>query len=108
MSLTIVFSWKTIGLMAIHLVALNLIDVLMSFYAISTLGLIEVNPFAVSLPLWILAWKFGFCFIPVVCAYTLHKFKMENYLLLPLGASLILIEYYIFVVAFNVVNILSA
>lgn len=107
MSLTIAFSWKAIGFMAIPLVALNLLDVVVSFYAVIVLGFMELNPLAVGFPVWIFVLKFGFCLIPVVCAYVLHKFGMENYLLLPLGASLILIEFYALVVAFNVTNILG-
>jgi hypothetical protein len=93
--------------MTIILVTLNFFDVVSSFYVISVLGFIELNPLAVGFPIWIFVLKFGVCFIPVICAYVLDKFGMERYLLLPFLCSAILIEFYIFVVAFNVFNILG-
>lgn len=92
--------------MTIILVTLNLLDVLSSFYAINFLGLMELNPLAAGFPMWILVLKFSVCFIPVVCAYVLGKFRMEKYLLFPFVCSAILIEFYAFVVTFNVCNIL--
>jgi hypothetical protein len=81
--------------------------VIISFHAINALGFMEPNPLAVGFPIWIFVLKFGSCLILMVCVYVLHKFGMENYLLLPLGAPLILIEFYAFAVAFNVTNILG-
>jgi len=91
--------------MTIILVTLNFVDVLSSFYVTSVLGFMELNPLAVGFPIWIFVLKFGVCFIPVICAYILDKCGMERYLLLPFLCSAILIEFYIFVVAFNVFNI---
>lgn len=93
--------------MTIILVALNLVDAVSSFYAINVLGFTELNPLAVGFPVWIILLKFAICFIPMVCAYMLHKFSMENYLLLPFMFSAILIEFYAFVAAFNLRNILG-
>jgi hypothetical protein len=93
--------------MTIILVTLNFLDVLSSFYATNVLGFMELNPLAVGVPIWIFALKFGVCFIPVICAYVLDKFGMERYLLLPFVCSAILIEFYFFVLAFNVFNILG-
>jgi hypothetical protein len=93
--------------MTIILVTLNFIDVLSSFYVTNVLGFTELNPLAVGFPMWIFFLKFGVCFIPAICAYVLDKFGMEKYLLLPFVCSAILMEFYIFVVAFNVVNILG-
>jgi hypothetical protein len=93
--------------MTIMLVTLNLFDVLSSFYAINFLGFIELNPLAVGFPIWIFILKFSVCFIPMVCAYVLGKFGIEKYLFLPFVCSAILIEFYAFVVAFNVRNILG-
>jgi len=92
MSLTVAFSWKAIGFMEILLIALNLLDVIVSFYAVNVLGFMELSPLAVGFPVWVFVLKFGICLIPMVCACVLHGFGMENYLLLPLGALLILIE----------------
>ena len=104
---SLIFSWKDIGFITIILVKLNLLDVLLSFYAINFLGLMELNPLAAGFPIWFLVLKFSVCFIPVVCAYVLVKFGMEKYILLPFVCSAILIEFYAFVVAFNMRNILG-
>jgi hypothetical protein len=104
---SLAFSCKDISLMTIILVELNFLDALSSFYAISVLGFMELNPLAVGFPIWIFVLKFGVCFIPVICAYVLDKFGMEKYLLLPFVCSAILIEFYVFAVAFNVFNILG-
>ena len=93
--------------MTIVLVALNLLDVVSTFYAINYLGFAELNPLAEGFPVWLSVLKFGVCFIPIVCAYVLHKLGMENYLLLPFVFSAILIQFYAFVVALNVLNILG-
>lgn len=91
--------------MTIVLVALNLVDAVSSFYAINVLGFMELNPLAVGFPVWFVILKFAICFIPTVCAYVLHRFSMENYLLLPVVFSVVLIEFYAFVVAFNMYGI---
>lgn len=101
------FSCKDIGFMTIPLIALNLVDALLSFYAQNVLGFMELNPLAVGFPIWILVLKFGVCFIPLVCAYMFVKFGMNNYLLLPFVCSVILMDFYAFVVAFNISSILG-
>jgi hypothetical protein len=103
--LSLAFSWKEISFMSIILVALNLVDAVSSFYAINVLGFMELNSLAVGFPAWFIVLKFAICFLPTVCAYTLHRFCRENYLLLPVVFSLVLIEFYAFVVAFNMYNI---
>lgn len=92
--------------MTVLLITLNIIDVVLSFYANNVLGFMELNPFAVGFPIWIFVLKFGVCFVPLVCAYVLVKFGMNNHLFLPFFCSLILIEFYAFVVAFNISCIL--
>ncbi len=101
------FSWKDVGFMTIILISLNLVDMVSSFYAVGVLGFTELNPFAAGFPFWSMFLKFSVCFIPLVCAYVLHRFGMENYLLLPFVCSVVLIEFYAFVVAFNLGNILG-
>ena len=101
-------SYKEIGLVTSVLVTLNFLDVLVSFYAINVLAFMELNPLAVGFPFWIFILKFGVCFVPIVCAYVLDKFGMKNYLILPFLCSVILMEFYAFVVAFNMSNILGA
>ncbi len=97
-------SWKDIGYMVTILIALNLFDVVLTFYAINALGFAELNALAFDFPMWIFVLKFGICFSPWVCAYILHKIEMENYLLLPFLFSMILIEFYMVVVVFNLSN----
>ncbi len=94
--------------MTVILVTLNLADAISTFYAINVLGFSEMNPLAVGFPIWLGLLKFASCFIPLGCAYVLHKTNMENYLVLPLLFSAILIEFYTFVVAFNFGNIIRA
>jgi hypothetical protein len=101
-------SWKDIGGMGIILVILNFLDVVLTFYAINTLGFVELNHLAIGFPLWIFITKFGGCFVPFVCAYMLHKVEMEHYLLLPFICSLFLIEFYALVIALNVYTIFGA
>ena len=105
---SLAFCWQDIGLMAIILVSLNILDVFSTFYAINVLGFMELNPLAVDFPIWLSVLKFSVCFIPLICAYTLEKLKMKNYLLLPFAFSTILIEFYAFVVASNLQNNLGA
>jgi hypothetical protein len=93
--------------MTMLLITLNLTDVLLSFYAQNVLGFVELNPLALGFPIWIFILKFGVCFIPLVCAYVLAKFGMNNYLALPFVCSMILMEFYAFVVAFNISNVLG-
>lgn len=102
---SLAFCWQDIGLMAIVLVSLNVLDVLLTFYAINVLGCMELNPVALGFPVWFFVLKFGVCFFPPICAYVLEKLEMKNYLSLPFVFSAILITYYAFVVAFNVCNI---
>ncbi len=104
---SISLSYKDFGFMTWVLVTLNLLDVFLSFYAISVLAFVELNPLVVGFPIWIYILKFGVCFVPVVCAYVLDKFGMKNYFYLPFICSVILIEFYTFVVAFNMRNILG-
>lgn len=91
--------------MSIVLAALNLVDAVSSFYAINVLGFTEMNPLAVGFSVWFIILKFAICFLPTVCAYALHKSSRENYLLLPVVFSVVLIEFYAFVVAFNMYTI---
>ncbi len=93
--------------MVILVIALNLLDVVLTFYAITMLGFVELNPLAASFPMWLFLLKFGVCFIPLVCAYLLQKLGVENYLLLPFVFSTILIGFYACVVSFNIGNLLS-
>ena len=92
----------------IVLIALNIVDVVSTFYAVTLLGFIEINPLAVGFPAWIFVLKFGVCVVPVVCAYVLDKFRMQNYLLLPFVFSVALIEFYSFVVVSGVCKIFGA
>lgn len=105
--LTFAFSRKDISFMTIVLVALNVVDVVLTLYAANVLGFVELNPLAIGFPFWIFLLKFGSCFVPVVVAFVLDKFEMNNYLLLPFISSAVLIEFYTFVVAFNAYNILE-
>ncbi len=98
-------SWKDLSFMTSVLVVLNLLDTISSFYAVNVLGFIELNPVTAGFPIWIILLKFAACFIPTVSAYVLHKIDMEKYLLLPIVFSAILIEFYAFVIAFNVRSI---
>ena len=93
--------------MTVLLITLNLIDVLLSFYAQNAPGFIELNHLALGFPFWIFILKFGVCFVPLVCAYVLIKFEMNNYLILPFVCAVILIEFYAFVGAFNISSILG-
>jgi hypothetical protein len=104
---SLTFSCKDISFITGALVMLNIIDVLLSFYAHNVLGFMELNPLAIGFPILIFILKFGVCFIPFVCAYVLDKFGMKNYLLLPFVCSVILVEFYAFVVALNMSNILG-
>jgi len=104
----VVSSWRPVGFMAVLLVALNFFDVASTFYAVGVLGLVELNPLAVGFPVWLFLFKLGVCFVPVVCAYTLEKFGMGKYLVLPFVFSAVLIQFYAFVVAFNVGTLLGA
>lgn len=106
-ALPFTFSRKDISFMTIVLVALNIVDVILTLYAANVLGFIELNPLAIGFPFWIFILKFGTCFVPVACAFVLDRFEMNNYLLLPFIFSAVLIEFYTFVVAFNVSNILE-
>jgi len=99
------FSWKDMFFPTIVLVALNVIDVVSTFYAVVILGFVELNPLAVGFPAWIILLKFGVCLIPVVCAYVLDKSMMQNYMLLPIVFSIILIEFYTCIVVFGMRNI---
>ena len=78
------FCWKDIGLMAIIMISMNVLEVLSTFYAINVLGFMELNPLAAGFPIWLSVLKFGACFIPLICAYMLEKLEMKNYLVLPL------------------------
>ena len=103
--MSLAFSWKDMRFPTIVLIGLNVVDVVSTFYAVTTLGFIELNPFVVGFPAWIFVLKFGVCLIPLICAYVLEKFRMQNYLLLPFVFSVILIEFYGFVLASGVSNI---
>lgn len=91
--------------MTVVLFILNFVDAVSSLYAIDVLGFTEMNPLAAGFPIWFVILKFGICVIPTFCGYALHKLSMDNYLLLPVVFSLVLIEFYAFVVAFNMYNI---
>ncbi len=101
-----VFSWQDICFSTIALVVLNAIDVILTFYAVNILGFVELNPLVVGFPVWIFFLKFSVCFIPVFCAYILDKYRMQNYLLLPFVFSVLLIQFYCFVVVFGMCYIL--
>ncbi len=105
-SFSLVFSWKDMCFPTAVLVALNVIDVVSTFYAVGMLGFIELNPLVVGFPICVFVLKFSVCLIPVVCAYVLDKFRMQNYLLLPFVFSVILIQFYCFVVVFGMCYIL--
>jgi len=72
------------------------------------LGFVELNPLAVGFHAWIIILKFGVCLIPVVCAYVLDKYRMQNFILLPFVFSIILIEFYSYVVVSGMSNIFVA
>ena len=93
--------------MTIVLVALNFLDVVSTFYAVNVLGYVELNPLALSFPVWIFVLKFGICFVPIVCAYVLCKTGMENYLLMPFAFLAVLIGFYAFVVGSNLRSIIG-
>ena len=105
---SLAFRWQDIGIMAIMLVSLNVLDVFSTFYAIGVLGFTEINPLATGFPIWLSVMKFGACFVPMICAYMIEKLEMKNYMILPFAFSTVLIEFYAFVVAFNVHEILGA
>ena len=94
-------------MMTIVLVALNFLDVVSTFYAVNVLGYVELNPLALSFPIWIMVLKFGICFVPIVCAYALHKAALENYLLMPFAFLAVLIGFYAFVVGSNLHSIIG-
>ena len=104
----VVSSWRPVGFMAVLLVALNFFDVAATFYGVGVLGFVELNSLAVGFPVWVFLLKFGVCFVPVACAYVLEKFGMGRYLVLPFVFSAVLVEFYAFVVAFNVGTLLGA
>jgi hypothetical protein len=106
--LSLAFCWQDIGLMAILLVTLNVLDVFSTFYAINVLCFTELNPLAAGFPIWLYVVKFGACFIPLICGYMLEKLKMKNYLILPFVFSTVLIEFYAVVFASNMYEILGA
>lgn len=101
------FSLNDIGLLTAILVSLNFLDVILSVYAIRILNFVELNPLAIGFPVWIFVLKFSVCFIPMVCAYTLDKFEIKNYLFLPFIFLAILIQIYAFIIGFNLHNILG-
>ena len=101
------FSWKDISLLTVILVSLNLIDAVLSIYAITILGFAELNPYAIDFPLWIFALKFGVCFIPLVCTYTLDKIGNQNYFIFPFVFLAIMIQIYAFIIGFNLRSILG-
>jgi len=105
---SLAFCWQDIGLLTIMLVSLNVLDILSTVYAINVLGFMELNPLAAGFPVWLTVLKFVACFIPLACAYMLEKQELKNYLFLPFVFSTFQIEFYAFVVAFNVQNILRA
>ena len=98
---------KDFSFMTIVLVALNFFDIVSSFYAINILTFTELNPLAEGFPIWILVLKFAICFIPIFCAYTLDKFGVEKYMLLPFTFLAILVGFYAFVVGLNFFSILG-
>jgi len=104
----VVSSWRPVGFLAVLLVVLNFFDVVATFYGVGVLGFVELNSLAVGFPVWVFLFKFGVCFVPVVCAYALEKFGMGKYLVLPFVFSAVLVEFYAFVVAFNVGTLLGA
>jgi len=104
----VVSSWRPVGFMAVLLVALNFFDVAATFYGVGVLGFVELNSLAVGFPVWVFLFKFGVCFVPLVCAYVLEKFGLGKYLVLPFVFSAVLVGFYAFVVAFNVGTLLSA
>ena len=106
-SLPFVFSWRDISLMTIILVILNLIDVVSSFYAVNSLGFVELNHLATSFPVLVFLLKFGVCFVPMTCAYVLRKTGMENCLLMPFAFLAVLIGFYAFVVGSNLHSIIG-
>jgi hypothetical protein len=101
------FSWKDISLLTVILMSLNLIDAVLSIYAVTILGFAELNPLAIDFPIWIFAMKFGVCFIPLVCAYTLDKIGNKNYLIFPFVVLAIMIQIYAFIIGFNLHSILG-
>lgn len=104
----VVSSWRPVGLLAVLLVFLNVFDVVSTFYAVGVLGFVELNSLAVGFPVWVFLFKFGVCFVPVVCAYVLEKFGMGRYLVLPFVFSVVLVEFYAFVFVLNVGTLLRA
>jgi hypothetical protein len=101
------FSWKDISLLTVILISLNLIDAVLSIYAITILGFAELNPFAIDFPIWIFALKFGVCFIPLVCAYTLDRIGNKNYFIFPFVFLAIMIQIYAFIIGFNLRSIVG-
>jgi hypothetical protein len=99
------FSWKDIFFPTTALVALNVIDVVSTFYGVTMLGFVELNPLAVGFHPWIVILKCSACLIPLVCAYALDKSNMNNYMFLPLVFSIILVEFYTCIVVFGMCNI---
>ena len=93
--------------MGVILLSLNAIDVFSTFHAIDVLGFTELNPIAAGFPLWLSVLKFCACLIPLTCAYVLEKLEMRNYLFLPFAFSVVMVEFYASVLAFNVLNILG-
>ena len=104
----VVSSWRPVGFMAVLLVALNFFDAASTFYGVGVLGFVELNSLAVGFPVWVFLLKFGVCFVPAACAYALEKFGMGKFLVLPFVFSAVLVEFYAFVVAFNVGTLLGA
>ncbi len=84
------------------LIALNLIDVVSSIYAIDILGFVELNPLAASFTIWLFVLKFAACFFPVICACILRKTRLEDYLFMPFAFLTVLVCFYAFVVGSNV------
>ncbi len=84
------------------LIALNLLDVVSSLYAIDILGFVEINPLAASFPIWLFVLKFAACLLPVICACIMRKIRLEDYLLMPFAFLTVLVCFYAFVVGSNV------
>lgn len=86
------FTWIHVAFAGLLLVALNILDLGLTLYAIP-LGFVELNPLA-SLGAVMLVFKFGFSSIPVIVTYLLHRFKFEGLLWMPFFVLMSLISFY--------------
>ena len=90
------------------MLALNVADVVLTFFGVNFLGFSELNPLAADFPIWLTIVKFSACFIPLICAYVLQRLEIRDYMFVPFMFSVMQIVFYASVMTFNIHSILTA